>query len=83
MYWLSFADPELPKGSQFLGVVIVRSNDFITAVAYTHAKGINPGGEVRGVEFPDDARPIPEDMIDCLLSYEDIETKLGGAERMP
>lgn len=48
MYWLSFADPTLPKGSQFLGAVIVEATSLIAAVQEAHRRGINPGGEVAG-----------------------------------
>lgn len=46
LWWLSFADPDLPEGHQFLGVVIVEAQDGEAAVARTHLMGINPGGEV-------------------------------------
>lgn len=52
MFWLSFADPNLPAGSQFLGVVIVPLDDFELAVAWTHFLGLNPGGEVMGYPIP-------------------------------
>lgn len=54
-YWLSFADPDLPKGSQFLGVCIVEvdsAHNSVKATADAVAKarevGANPGGEVQG-----------------------------------
>jgi hypothetical protein len=40
-FWLSFADE-----TGFLGVAIVDSDDFLTAVDKCHELGINPGGEV-------------------------------------
>lgn len=53
MYWLSFADASLPKGSQFLGAVIVEAASLIAAVQEAHRLGINPGGEVAGYPIPD------------------------------
>lgn len=60
MYWLSFADGDLPKGSQFLGACIVDSSEFIAAVVETHNLGLNPGGEVLGIPVPDAAVIVPE-----------------------
>ncbi len=49
MWWfLSFADGRLPKGTQFLGGVLIEAEDFTAAVQKTHFLGINPGGEVLG-----------------------------------
>lgn len=67
-WWLSFADPHKSKGQQFLGVVIVNSeeytgtypmplrakdNDFARAVQYSHILHLNPGGEVEGYPLTD------------------------------
>lgn len=52
VWWLSFADPDLPPGTQFLGVVILNAPDFMSAVLLSHALKLNPGGEVQGVELP-------------------------------
>ena len=58
-WWLSFADPLRPTGQQFLGVVIVDAIGFIEAVRVTHILGVNPGGEVRGIEKPDGSAGYP------------------------
>lgn len=71
-WWLSFADADLPKGSQFLGAAIVRAPGFAHAIAKTHALGINPGGEVQCVQYPPDVEPQPEH-VDRLLSRREIE----------
>lgn len=55
--WVSFADPNLPAGTQFLGVAIVRAHNVGHAAMICHERGINPGGEVM-------AFPIPEDLGD-------------------
>lgn len=47
VWWLSFADK---NGS--LGVCLVEARGFMRAVSIAHALGINPGGEVQGVEVP-------------------------------
>ena len=72
--WLSFADPSLPDGSQFLGVAIVRGVDVVSAVVSAHALNINPGGEVMCVEIPDDMLGrIPPYYFDRLLSRAECE----------
>jgi len=47
-WWLSFADGTLPRGSQFLGGVLIEAESFVDAIERSHALGINPGGEVKG-----------------------------------
>jgi hypothetical protein len=53
-WWLSFATEE-----KFLGVVIIRGSGFVPAIRNAHILGINPGGEVRGLELPPDVT-IPD-----------------------
>lgn len=49
LFWISFADSELPEGQQFLGCVVVRgATDIVNACKVAHALGINPGGEALG-----------------------------------
>lgn len=62
-FWLSFADPGKPRGSQFLGVVIVLAPDFLGAVRKAHALGLNPGGEVRGYPMPAPPEPKHRDRL--------------------
>jgi len=79
-HWLSFADGSLPEGSQFLGVVIVEAWSFLDAVMQAHRRGINPGGEVQGVEIPR-ALEIPAEYVNRLLSRaecEELDRKLGA-----
>lgn len=44
--WLSFRDIEKPKGERFLGVIVTRCFGFTHAIIKTHARGINPGGDI-------------------------------------
>lgn len=71
IWWLSFADPDRPKGEQFLGVAIVRASGMGPAVTTAHVLKINPGGEVQGVEIPKTLAP-PDEWIGRLLSREEI-----------
>ena len=45
-FWLSFADPDKPKGEQYLGVVIVQGINPRDAHMRSHELGLNPGGEM-------------------------------------
>ena len=52
LWWLSFCDGSLPKGSQWLGACIVHAETFLDAVRVAHRLGCNPGGQVAGGEIP-------------------------------
>ena len=68
--WLSFSDSSRPSGEQFVGVVIVRSVNFLGAIVRAHALGLNPGGEVAGYPMP---RSVPDEFVERLLSQEQLE----------
>ena len=68
-WWLSFADPNLPEGSQFLGCAVVEAPDFILAVQEAHWRKCNPGGECQGLG------PFPAALA-AKLRPEDIHTLL-------
>jgi hypothetical protein len=70
-WWLSFADGTRPKGSQFLGAVLVRAHGTTDAVLQSHRLGLNPGGEVLSVQAPDGYEPN-EKYVGRLLSKADI-----------
>lgn len=58
LWWLSFADPTLPAGTQFLGACLVEANSLVDAISVSHLRGINPGGEVATWgPFPPDKAP--------------------------
>jgi len=52
-WWLSFAEDAPQNGRGFLGACLVRGHGLVGATCAAHALGINPGGEVCGVEVPD------------------------------
>lgn len=79
-WWLSFADGRRARGDQFLGGVYVRADNMIAAVNAAHRLGINPGGEVQGVDL--DHVP-PADAQNRLLSKDDMERLGLGVERWP
>ena len=46
-FWLSFSDPDAPRGKRFLGVAIVDMDTDASAVEiirHTWELGVNPGG---------------------------------------
>ena len=60
LFYLSFCDPKLPVGEQFLGACIVEAATGVEAVIEAHCREINPGGEVLFVEMSDEVRDTPE-----------------------
>lgn len=61
LWWLSFCDPELPAGRQFLGACIVPGGHVADAAREARARGCNPGGEVKGHEIPEDSAKLIDD----------------------
>jgi hypothetical protein len=68
--WMSFCDPEKPKGQQFLGVVVMKTLGIAHAIDRAWKLGINPGGEVLGYEM--DGSEINPDHFDKLLTQDDL-----------
>lgn len=81
LWYFSFANADLPKGSQFLGVAIVEAETEKQAISETWKRGINPGG---GVVFI----PIPEDVVvpiaaqNRLLNRAEVETFFGPTDQV-
>ena len=72
-FWLSFADPERPEGSQFLGAALVKEQVLEDAMTRSHVLGINPGGEVKALG-PIPVEHLPANApLDQLLSRSDME----------
>jgi hypothetical protein len=55
IWWLSFAGEE---GSR--GVCIIKACDLAAALSKAHRLGLNPGGEVRAFEIPDELEAMAE-----------------------
>lgn len=70
-WWLSFCDPDKPKGSLFLGVIIVEAVDFVDAHCKTQFLGINPGGEIQGIDITENAHKVKPEYKNRLLSKEE------------
>lgn len=71
-WWLSFCDASLPKGSQFLGAVLVRARDPRDAIREAWRLQVNPGGEVLSQPAPPEFQPLPG-WAGRLLSRADCE----------
>lgn len=68
-FWLSFAGED-----GFHGAVIVHAEDFLTAVMVCNLHGINPHGEVQGMEIPPEgAAQIPAKWKNRILSRAECE----------
>lgn len=52
-WWLSFVDPDRPEGDKFVGACIVQGWGVVSASMEAHARKCNPGGQVKGVPFPE------------------------------
>lgn len=57
LWWLSFVDPNRPRGRRGIGVVLVEADSFQDAMQRAWVTGCNPGGEVEGHEMPIDRMP--------------------------
>lgn len=66
--WLSFADSSRPKGTQFLGVAIVRARDPMEAAMVATLTGCNPGGEIVMAEIPEHLGPPPDEWDHKLIT---------------
>lgn len=70
-FYLSFAGDDDNDGD-FRGACVVEGTDIISAVARANALGINPHGQVMGIDlgnFDAGTAPLP---VDRLLSLEDL-----------
>ena len=81
-WWLSFCNAERPLGEQFLGGAVVRGMGMVEACRAAGVIGCNPGGEVSGIEIPNDlALLIPTTHRDRLLTLEqckEVDAMVGG-----
>lgn len=74
-WWLSFADPDLPEGRQFLGVLIMQGWTIQAVITESHVNGLNPGGECEFAHIPPEHVPA-EQFRNRLLSYTELAS--GG-----
>lgn len=70
--WASFCDPDLPEGSQFLGVVIAPGTDMRAFTNALSLLGLDPGGDMVAIHIPPEHLP-PEEYRMRLLNREEAE----------
>src|ERR1051325_6072421 len=70
LFYISFADGRLPKGTQFLGGLFIRAKTLTGALQASHQRKLNPGGEalVTLVKYPVDSK-----WIGRLMSRAELE----------
>jgi hypothetical protein len=76
-YYLSFCDPSLPKGEQFLGATVIEAPNIHAIPAAANALGRNPGGEIAIVELEgcqsrDDAVETGRKYFDRFIPREEV-----------
>ena len=72
-WWLSFCDPDRPKGMQFLGGCIVEADSLKDAIQVAWRHDCNPGGEVMGHKIlPEYECNVSRFEINQLLSEQQI-----------
>ena len=76
-WWLSFCDPDKPKGTQFLGVIIVDAKGLFHAHHQINMLGINPGGEIQCFDISKIDPPIKDRYKNRLLTKEECEEATG------
>jgi hypothetical protein len=72
--WMSFCDPDKPKGHRFLGVIVTQSLGLTHAIIKTHKLGINPGGEIQSFVLPAGTL-IDVKYLNRLIPKEELESK--------
>ena len=84
-FWLSFSDPDAPRGKRFLGVAIVDMDTDASAVEiirHTWKLGINPGGAVAITQLDDrSALRIAREHRNKLITDEAQLIRLGSRGR--
>lgn len=71
-FWCSMADPNLPKGSQFLGAVVVNARGAATATHELNLHGLNLGGEIMFFEIPDN-KQIPDEWMYRVMNKQEAQ----------
>ena len=76
-FYMSFCDPQAPKGEQFLGGAYVQGDTIEEALTRSHLLGVNPGGEVAF------QGPAPDDALRANVPAENLERLLTADEVNP
>lgn len=71
--WMSFSDPGMPTGEQFIGVIITKAYGPADAMSKTHDLHINPGGAFESYACSLEYGKRYEGNTDRLLSKAQLE----------
>jgi hypothetical protein len=75
-YYISFCNPNLPPGSQFIGAALVEADDEPAALAKSHGLGIHPGSGSEAVFVPlDNIDPKWQRYIDGFIPAEVLKAE--------
>jgi hypothetical protein len=77
IFWLSFCDPDRPKGTQFLGAVMIEAPDLPAAIRRAWKKNCNPGGEIVSTEVPPGKHADARRYLNRLMQRDEIERTFG------
>lgn len=73
-FWMSFCNPDLPKGQKFLGATIVEAPNALLAANEAWRIGVNPGGEIKfaelDIETADQIPPEGQKYVNKFVSRE-------------
>ena len=73
-FYMSFCDPDKPKGSKFLGALVIQGSDFDQALKKSWRLDLNPGGEIMFFEVPKSfEHRVTPDLVNRLLTKEEVE----------
>jgi hypothetical protein len=74
LFYMSFCDGDMPKGSKFLGAVMVFAEDLQSAVLQAWVMGVNPGGEVASMKASSAvASMVDKKWLNRLLSKDEVD----------
>lgn len=81
LFYLSFSDPDRPKGTQFLGVCVLRGESLLDAANRARDLGANPGGEIMGHAIePKTAALIEDGWQGRLLTRPEVALMIHDVE---
>jgi hypothetical protein len=74
-WWMSFVDKNKPKGSKFLGALIIKAENKYDVLVKSWTLGLNPGGDVQFYKIPEEYESrIPAEWIETrILNKEEID----------
>jgi hypothetical protein len=74
-WWMSFCEPSKPRGTKFLGALIIKAENEIDLITRSWLLKLNPGGEIKFFKIPEKyvSRIPPEWVETRLITREECE----------